>query len=76
MVDIRRSLLSLGFKVSKGEVRNMMSDADLGSSNGYVKHQLGSLGSLCVIEHYVSILIKYKIQSLKLDLFEPIEHKK
>lgn len=34
LVDVRRSLLSLGFKVSKGEVRNMMADADLGQTNG------------------------------------------
>ena len=34
LIDVRRSLLSLGFKVSKGEVRNMMADADLGATNG------------------------------------------
>ena len=34
MVDVRRSLLSLGFKVSKGEVRNLIADADLGATNG------------------------------------------
>lgn len=34
LIDVRRALLSLEFKVSKGEVRNMMLDADLGATNG------------------------------------------
>ncbi|XP_067951351.1 uncharacterized protein [Watersipora subatra] len=34
MLDVRRALVSLGFKVSKGEVRNLIADADLGASNG------------------------------------------